>query len=739
MALLSILVSALFLFSPPQSQADVFRQHYEAAEAQRRAGNLVAAQMEYEAVLRASYYTLGRIYSAQAKYDASITVLEFTAARQQASSKVLLDLAIAYFHAQQYQKALATLDKCIGLEPGSAGARQMRGKTYFMLGDFQKSVVELEAALRLAPTDYDVAYTLGLAQLKQRHFAEAQQIYDRLIQQFGNRPPLRVLIGRAYRETGFLPEAIKEFKSAITLDPKFPRVHYYLGLTYLLKDGAGKIDAAKQEFNIELAEHPDEFFANYYLGVISTIERKWDPAAEFLGKASRLQPENPDPYFYLGQAYQAEAKYELAIQAFKKAIELNPNLDHNAYQVTNAHFRLGQCLIKIGKTEEGETELKLAADLKAKAFKQDEAKLRAFTDPLSLSGRDSLPELVAAEGVIAEPPTQAPGAVQALKGEAEFYAKVIANTHNSIALLHAERQHFGKAAEEFSLAAKWNPQQEDVYYNLGLAYYKSELYGDAAPALEKEIRRDPSNLRAKQLLGLSYFMTENYPRASELLSEAVAATPNNATLYYPLALSLSKQSKTEAVNEVVKEMLAKGTNDARIHILLAQAHYEQGASEKALDELQQALALDARVLLAHFYAGMVYIRLGKLADAENEFAAELELNSADYQARYHLAYVLLANQEVDRGLKLMREVIEVKPDFGSAYFELGKALLQKGDIKGALDNLTVAARLEPDQAHVHYQLGRAYMAAGRKAEGEKQMDISKQLKDKVRSQSKSVN
>ena len=44
----------------------------------------------------------------------------------------------------------------------------------------------------------------------------------------------------------------------------------------------------------------------------------------------------------------------------------------------------------------------------------------------------------------------------------------------------------------------------------------------------------------------------------------------------------------------------------------------------------------------------------------------------------------------------------------------------------------VAARLKPDQAHIHYQLGRAYIAAGRKAEGESQLEISRELKEKAR-------
>jgi predicted Zn-dependent protease len=53
-------------------------------------------------------------------------------------------------------------------------------------------------------------------------------------------------------------------------------------------------------------------------------------------------------------------------------------------------------------------------------------------------------------------------------------------------------------------------------------------------------------------------------------------------------------------------------------------------------------------------------------------------------------------------------------------------------VKGSVENLEIAARLQPDAPHVHYQLGRAYIAAGRKAEGESQLEISKQLKEKAR-------
>ena len=59
-------------------------------------------------------------------------------------------------------------------------------------------------------------------------------------------------------------------------------------------------------------------------------------------------------------------------------------------------------------------------------------------------------------------------------------------------------------------------------------------------------------------------------------------------------------------------------------------------------------------------------------------------------------------------------------------------MLQKGDVKGSIENLELAVRLSPEAPHVHDQLGRAYLAAGRKTEGESQLEISKQLKDKAR-------
>src|SRR5829696_1798648 len=411
LASLPVLLS-VFLFPP---QADLFRKHYEAANAYHRAGNYTAAEAEFKVILGEAYERLGKIYSAQNDYQSSVIAFESARAMRPKATDGLVELAIAYFHTGQYAKGIEPLQRVIAADAKNSIAHHMLGKTYFMMGEFDKASRELQEALRLTPADYDAEYTLGLCYLKRKDLPGAKQLYGRMVERLGNRPALRVLIGRAYRETAFLPESIEEFKKAIELDPRFPRVHYYLGLTYLYKDGAARLPDAVEEFKIELAANPEEYFANFYLGILYIMERKFEPAIGLLEKAVSRQPNNPDPYFHLGQAYQGAGKHADAVEVLQKSIALNPALTHNDYQVTTAHYRLGQALLKVGRTAEGQKELQISADLKAKGFKLDEKRVGAF---LSGSAPDhSGQDLVKGQGIIAEPAPLDPEKSEKLKAE----------------------------------------------------------------------------------------------------------------------------------------------------------------------------------------------------------------------------------------------------------------------------------------------------------------------------------
>jgi tetratricopeptide (TPR) repeat protein len=135
-------------------------------------------------------------------------------------------------------------------------------------------------------------------------------------------------------------------------------------------------------------------------------------------------------------------------------------------------------------------------------------------------------------------------------------------------LLRADRGDFRAAAEQFRLAANWNPQQQGLDYNLGLAYFRSESYRDAVPPLETEVKTHPQNTRARWLLGLSYFKTTNYARASELLADVITSESTNIDLYYALASSLIKLGKTELADQAIQRMAEVTGDSPQLHILI---------------------------------------------------------------------------------------------------------------------------------------------------------------------------
>ncbi|MGH9871841.1 MAG: tetratricopeptide repeat protein [Pyrinomonadaceae bacterium] len=717
-----------------QSPLDRLLQRYQAAEAQARAGNVAAAETECASILAEGYRAVSRIYLAQKKHKEAIAAVEAATLYQPASEEALSDLAITYFDAGQFDKALPPLHRAVAVNPQSSSVHSLLGKTYFALRDYGKAAEELRAALEFGSNDFDTSFTLAIAYLQQSQFTEARRVFDWMLQHFGDRPELHVVIGRAFRVAGRLPEAIDEFKKAIALNSRLARVHDNLALAYLSNEGASRLVDAEREFKTELISNPDEFIANYYLGIVYIFQRKWDLAIAFLKNASRVEPENPDPYFQLGQAYQELEQHDQAIDALKKAIALNPQLAHNKFQVTTAHYRLAQSLLKVGQAEEGRKELRLASELKAEAFKMAQT---LGTGP-STMGTSQLPELedkLPATGPLGGTTTTSnvpdEKTMRELKSAEAHYAKLLAAVHSSIGLLRADRGDFPAAAEQFRLAANWNPEQEDVDYNLGLAYVRAESYNDAVQPLETEVKTHPQNIRARWLLGLSYFRISDYRRASELLTDVITSDSTNVDLYYALTSSLIRLGKIELAGQAIQQMARVTGNSPQLHVLLGQQYYSQGDNPRALEELRAAVALDGRTRQAHYYAGLVYLKMKKFDEGSREFEAELGLNSNDVEARYQLAHALLIRNELVRGIQTMREVVKAKPDFVDARYELGKALLEQADIQEAVINLEIAARLDPQNPLVHYELGRAYIAAGRREEGRRQNEIFNQLRKPV--------
>ena len=152
---LSLLLSPLPL-NPPQETT--LAQRYEAAQELARTGKLTEAETELKAILAAQYRRLIKLDAALMNRARALEAAEAAANYQSTDSDLLIELAMAYLEAAQFDKAIDPLLKAARLQPNNPVVHTTLGKTYFALADYEKSASALEAAVKLAPNEIGRAH-----------------------------------------------------------------------------------------------------------------------------------------------------------------------------------------------------------------------------------------------------------------------------------------------------------------------------------------------------------------------------------------------------------------------------------------------------------------------------------------------------------------------------------------------------------------------------------------------------
>jgi len=504
-------------------------------------------------------------------------------------------------------------------DPRNVRALQLLGNIEFAQGNAAAAAEHLHTALGLQG-DFDTAYSLALAYLSQHKLAETKLLFDELLNDMGSTPELHVLLGRAYRETGYLDEAIREFKKAIELDQHYPRVHYYLALAYLAQGEKERFPTARPLFEQELAINPKEFFSTFFLGVMDLEERDFPAAEQYLKKAAHLQPDNPDPLLYLGQVYFETNRPELAIEALKKSIDLTTDPSRNHYQVSKAHTMIGQVLLKMGKQEEAEAELKRSQELRAQAFQND----KDVQEAREMGQHELLPELQTGQEKPAflenRPPLDAAAEKEAQALRATL-AEILANAYNNLGVIQARHEQYAQASDYFLKASRWRPDLQGLDRNWGLASFRAQRFEEAIGPLARQVARQPDDAKSRDALGLSYFMAGKFAKTVEVFQPVLAELPDDPGILYALGVSLVNTGDSARASSVFRRMLERNPNVAQIHVLLGQADADQNQYTSAVLEFSRALELDPKAEGAHFGRGMILLHEGKIDDSVREFSA----------------------------------------------------------------------------------------------------------------------
>ena len=206
-------------------------------------------------------------------------------------------LGVAYFSAEQYEKAVPALTRATEQQPQDADSRRMLALASLNAGDYTRAADLLRADPKL-PADPSLQYAFGLALVRSDRAEEAEKIFSRVLLEHPDVPELNVVVGQIHAARGDFDAAVASLRRAVELKPDVPEANASLGDIYMRQ---GDFRAATKALRAELAARPGNVKARNTLATVLDLDGKSDEAIRELRAIVAVKPNYADARYLFGK------------------------------------------------------------------------------------------------------------------------------------------------------------------------------------------------------------------------------------------------------------------------------------------------------------------------------------------------------------------------------------------------------------------------------------------------------
>jgi len=227
----------------------------------------------------------------------------------------------------QFEKAMAAQQKALSLDPDNSFVNAVSGLNLYYLGKFKEAILFLKKAIRIDPKHPGwYSLILGTSYFLTGQYEQAIAVFEKLVNREPENANAHALLGCAFIAAGKPEEAVRMLEKALSLNPSPP--NRYVGNLAVARLGAGQPEEAITTLQEVLSRDPENAEVCRFTASLLTYEGRHEEALSMAKKAVSLEEKNsspaPDAPFYgtLGSSNRMMGKYEEAIAAFRKAIDL---------------------------------------------------------------------------------------------------------------------------------------------------------------------------------------------------------------------------------------------------------------------------------------------------------------------------------------------------------------------------------------------------------------------------------
>jgi tetratricopeptide (TPR) repeat protein len=720
--LLFLLVVEIFAQKPI---TDELQKHLSAAETFQISGDLPNAAIENRAIVGIGLQRIGNIAIEEGKFNDAVKFLA-ESTKYSDSSENRTNLAVAYSRLNEIDKAIEEAKLAVAMDAKYPNSHYILGNLYFTKGDYELALPPLEKVLLLAP-DFESVRALGITYLHLKQPERTKLLFEEIIISLKkDSPEMHNSFGQAYEQTNYPLDAEREFKRALSINPKQPRSNFFLGYVILQHGGSERLSESIDAFEKELQLSPNDFYTNFFAGVAASSQNKHEKAIQFLKKAIQISPKRGEAYLFLGQSQFELNDLDSAEKSLRISIQLEKTDEQSKSQANRTHFLLGRLLIKTNRKDEGEKELAIA-----KKFQQDSLDT-ARTQINQILGQ-VVEKNVTKQTNFEIATALTPGRSAELKIFKSYLKNILAQAFNNLGVIATQSGQIDEAISLFTSALVWNPEFPNLDRNLGILSFRNGQYDKAILPLSNHLKLNPKDNLIRKLLGTSFYSINNFAKTVETLKPIETTITSDQELAYFYGISLIQQKRNAEAVLIFNKLAQVSQKNAESLLYAAQGFMILGDYERAIREFRVVISVAPETLKANYFIGQSLIRLNRFDHAEKAFANELELNPNDVLAKYSLALTLIERKiQPEKTISVLEEALIIKSDYADAHYQLGKIHLEKGKIEKAIEHLESAVSADSSKDYSHYQLSIAYRKASRKEEADRELKLYQKLKSENR-------
>jgi tetratricopeptide (TPR) repeat protein len=225
----------------------------------------------------------GKLYDAIAEMESAVALKPSFADLRFGLGSLMID-------AKRYDQATTHFHHALEINPKFFKAKLTLAKVMWLSGKREDAAATVEGAAADCPTFYR-EHVEHLSQgLRLGDSDEAvEQAFHELLDERPTSAQVRREVAVQAIQNGDYPEAVRELKKSIAVNPDYPDLHNYLGIAY---GNSGMADDAIEEFETALKINPFYLKARLNLALALYDLGRFQEAHEHIERVLSVQPDN---------------------------------------------------------------------------------------------------------------------------------------------------------------------------------------------------------------------------------------------------------------------------------------------------------------------------------------------------------------------------------------------------------------------------------------------------------------